>query len=148
VVAGPDGWGTDALAAASRSARHGDRICRLGYLSERERRDLVAGATVFAYPSLYEGFGHPPLEAMAAGVPVVAGRAGALPEVLGDAAVLVDPLDEDDLASGLVTALGDDTRRVELVARGYDRVTRYSWPEAAGAFVDLYRRLHTTAVAR
>ncbi|MGH9049931.1 MAG: glycosyltransferase family 4 protein, partial [Acidimicrobiia bacterium] len=105
VVAGPDGWDADAFASACASARHRSRIRRLGYLSEPDRRDLVAGATLFAYPSLYEGFGHPPLEAMAAGVPVVAARAGALPEVLGDAALLIDPRDEDELAAGLATAL-------------------------------------------
>ncbi len=75
VVAGPDGWGRENFVAAVTAARHRDRIRRLDYVSEADRRDLVAGAAVFAYPSLYEGFGHPPLEAMAAGVPVVAGRA-------------------------------------------------------------------------
>ncbi|MGH8982932.1 MAG: glycosyltransferase family 4 protein [Acidimicrobiia bacterium] len=147
VVAGPDGWDGDAFAAACGSARHRDRIRRIGYLPEAQRRDLVAGASVFAYPSLYEGFGHPPLEAMAAGVPVVGGRAGALPEVLGDAAILVDPLDEDDIGAGLATVLGDDARRAELVARGRERVTRYQWPEAADDFAGLYRRLHATAGA-
>jgi glycosyltransferase involved in cell wall biosynthesis len=146
VVAGPDGWGSDDLATACGSARHRNRIRRLGYLSEHDRRDLVAGAAVFAYPSLYEGFGHPPLEAMAAGIPVVAGRAGALPEVLGDGALLVDPLDESELAAALATVLADDARRRELVARGRDRAVRYSWERAGDEFVALYRRLHATAV--
>lgn len=148
VVAGPDGWDGDAFAAAWDSARHRDRIRRLGYVSEPDRRDLVAGATVFAYPSLYEGFGHPPLEAMAAGVPVVAGRAGALPEVLGDAAVLVDPTDDDDLSAGLAAALDDAALRTGLVTRGHQRVHGYSWERAADELVGLYRHVYTTAVAR
>ena len=75
---------------------------RLGYVSDGQRRDLLAGAAALAYPSRYEGFGFPPLEAMAAGVPVVAARSGAIPEVVGDAAVLVDPDDVDALAAALL----------------------------------------------
>ena len=91
VIGGPDGWGVEEFEAACAAAAHGDRITRLGYVDDRQRRDLLAGATVLAYPSIYEGFGHPPLEAMQAGVPVVASSAGALAEVLGDAALLPDP---------------------------------------------------------
>jgi glycosyltransferase involved in cell wall biosynthesis len=147
VVAGPDGWDTDAFASACASARHRGRIRRLGYVSEADRRDLVAGATVFAYPSLYEGFGHPPLEAMAAGVPVVASRAGALPEVLGDAALLIDPHDQDALADGLATALDDEALRTTLVERGRGRAQSFSWTRAADELVGLYERLHAAPVA-
>lgn len=147
-VAGPDGWDRDAFAAACASARHRDRIRRLGYVSEPDRRDLVAGASVFAYPSLYEGFGHPPLEAMAAGIPVVAGRAGALPEVLGDAAVLVDPSDESALAEGIASLADDEGLRARLIARGHERVTGFSWSRAADELTALYRQLHTAAVAQ
>ncbi|MGQ0805384.1 MAG: glycosyltransferase family 4 protein, partial [Actinomycetota bacterium] len=143
VVAGPDGWDLDAFTAAVAAARHGDRIHRLGYVSEADRRDLVAGAALFAYPSHYEGFGHPPLEAMAAGIPVVAGDAGALPEVLGDAAMLIDPDDEAALADALVAGLDDETLRAELAARGRERVTRYSWERAADELARLYHRLQT-----
>jgi alpha-1,3-rhamnosyl/mannosyltransferase len=141
VVAGPDGWDRDAFKAARAAARHGDRIRRLDYVSENDRRDLVAGAALFAYPSHYEGFGHPPLEAMAAGIPVVAGDAGALPEVLGDAALLVDPGDEAALAEALVAGLDDKTLRAALAARGRERVTRYSWERAADELARLYHRL-------
>ncbi len=140
VVAGADGWGRDAFTAACDAARHGDRIQRLGYVGERDRRDLLAGATVFAYPSHYEGFGHPPLEAMAARIPVVASDAGALPETLGDAALLVDPSDDDALAEQLDRVLRDAELRDSLITRGTERVGRFSWPRAAADFVDLYRR--------
>ncbi|MEX2267052.1 MAG: glycosyltransferase family 1 protein [Acidimicrobiia bacterium] len=141
VVAGPDGWGVEEFDAAVADARHGDRILRLGYVDDDDRVDLLAGATVLAYPSIYEGFGHPPLEAMQAGIPVVASNAGALPEVLGDAALLPDPADVDALADALRTVLADDDVRAQLIARGRERVTRYTWDRAGAELADLYRRV-------
>ncbi len=141
VVAGADGWGADEFGAAWSAAKHADRVVRHGYVSDTERRDLLAGARLLAYPSIYEGFGLSPLEAMGARVPVVAARAGALPETLGDAAVLVDPSDVDGLADALGRVVHDDDLRRDLVARGCGRVEQYSWPEIAPRFVDLYRSL-------
>jgi alpha-1,3-rhamnosyl/mannosyltransferase len=96
---------------------------------------------VLAYPSRYEGFGLVPLEAMGAGIPVVASRAGALPEVLGDAAVLVDPDDVGGLAAALEQASGDDALREALVRKGRAWVARYSWARAGDRFFDLYKSL-------
>ncbi|MBV8949854.1 MAG: glycosyltransferase family 4 protein [Actinobacteria bacterium] len=141
VVAGPSGWGAEALAEATRVARASDRIRRIGYVSPAERADLLAGATLFAYPSLYEGFGFPPLEAMAAGVPVVAGAAGALPEVVGDAALFVDPHDADAVAAGLARLTDDETCRADLIARGRARAATYSWDIAVDEMLKLYRSL-------
>lgn len=141
VVAGPPGWGSEAFEAALDASRASSRIRRLGYVSDRDRRDLLAGARAFAYPSVYEGFGFPPLEAMTAGVPVVAGAAGSLPEVLGDAAILVDPYDVDAIAGALMSVSADETRRAELVARGTERVHRYTWPRAGDGMLALYRSL-------
>ena len=141
VVAGADGWGASEFQAARTAAKHADRVVRLGYVSDTERRDLLSGARALAYPSIYEGFGLSPLEAMGAGVPVVAARAGALPETLGDAAVLVDPSDVDGLAGALDRVVHDEELRRELVVRGCRLVERYSWPQIAPRFVDLYRSL-------
>jgi glycosyltransferase involved in cell wall biosynthesis len=141
VIAGPDGWGVGEFDAAVERARHGDRVLRLGYIDDHDRLDLLAGATVLAYPSIYEGFGHPPLEAMQAGIPVVASNAGALPEVLGDAALLPDPADVEALAEALRTVLTDDDVRAQLIARGRKRVTRYTWDRAGSELADLYRRV-------
>jgi glycosyltransferase involved in cell wall biosynthesis len=138
VIAGPDGWGVQDLEAAITGARHRDRIVRLGWVTASERAGLLAGAAVFAYPSVYEGFGFPPLEAMAVGVPVVASTAGALPEVLGDAADLVAPGDTDALAGALRRVLGDDARRAALVRRGRDQVARYSWEECGDGLLAVY----------
>jgi len=145
VVAGPDGWGTSAFEDAVRHARHGDRVVRLGYVDNAARADLLAGARVLVYPSLDEGFGHPPLEAMRAGVPVVAARAGALPEVLGDAAMLAEPSSVPALAAALHDAVSDDATRARLVAAGRERGARYTWERATGELVELYRRLASRA---
>ena len=141
VVAGPDGWDRGQLVAAVAESTARERIVRLGYVTDEQRLNLLAGASVFAYPSVYEGFGFPPLEAMTAGVPVVAGRAGSLPEVLGDAATLVDPSDTDALAIALLDLLQDDGARNEHIARGRAQAARYSWERMAAEVVDLYRAL-------
>src|SRR5262249_47673826 len=106
---GAGGCGRPGHAPQPRRRRR--RPGRLGYVSDTDRRDLLAGARVLAYPSIYEGFGLSPLEAMGAGVPVVAARAGALPETLGDAAVMVDPADVDALGAALDRVLHDDELR-------------------------------------
>lgn len=140
VLAGPDGWGAEALTDAVAGARCVQRIVRLGWVGDDDRAGLLAGATVLAYPSRYEGFGFPPLEAMAAGIPVVATAAGALPEVLGDAAVLVPVGDTDALAGALADLLDDPAARAAMVERGRLRVDRYRWDRGAGDMVALYRR--------
>ena len=141
VVAGPDGWGVAEFTEAVDRARHRHRIRRIGWLEDAARGDLLAGAAVLAYPSRYEGFGFPPLEAMQAGIPVVASTAGSLPEVLGDAAVLVHPADVDGLAAALTRVVGDEALAADLVRRGRARADGYRWDRAAEAFVATYQRL-------
>jgi glycosyltransferase involved in cell wall biosynthesis len=139
VVAGGRGWGADAFDAATAAAHHRDRVHAPGYVSATDRRDLLAGASVLAFPSHYEGFGFPPIEAMVAGVPVVTTRAGAVPEVVDDAALLVGPDDVDALASALHTVLTDDDVRRSLVARGHERHGAFSWTRTVDGLLDLYR---------
>ncbi len=142
VLAGPPGWDSARVQSAVDSIRARDRVVQLGFVSDTDRAHLLAGATVFAYPSVYEGFGFPPLEAMQCGIPVVAGAAGALPEVLGDAARLVDPMDVDALSAAISSlATVEGSERAELVRRGRVRVTRYDWDTTASRMVDLYRSI-------
>jgi glycosyltransferase involved in cell wall biosynthesis len=138
VIAGPDAWGSEALTTAIEQSPNRRRIRRLGYIGAEEKAALLAAATVFAYPSLYEGFGLPPLEAMTVGVPVVATMAGALPEILGDAAVLVPPGDITALAGGLADLLQDEGGRAARVEEGRRRASAYSWERCADEMIELY----------
>ncbi|MGH9025003.1 MAG: glycosyltransferase family 4 protein, partial [Acidimicrobiia bacterium] len=144
VVAGPDGVDRPAFEAAIAAAHHGDRVRWIRYVPNNARGDLLAGAAAFAYPSRYEGFGFPPLEAMRAGVPVVATKTGSLPEVLGDAALLTPVEDDDALAAALDRLLRDDELRANLVRRGAAQAAKFGWPRAVSEFADLYRRVAAT----
>jgi glycosyltransferase involved in cell wall biosynthesis len=110
-------------------------------LSDVEVAALYRGATLFVYPSHYEGFGFAPLQALAAGVPVVASSAGSLPEVLGDAALFVDPRSVDEIAGGIVRLLTDAAAAGELAARGARQAARYRWDAAARTTLDAFRQV-------
>jgi glycosyltransferase involved in cell wall biosynthesis len=107
------------------------RVALTGYVSERDKRALLAGAQALAFPSLYEGFGFPVLEAFAAGVPVLTSNASSLPEVAGEAAVLVDPRDAEAIAGGLERLLDDDGLREGLRRAGAERVRSFTWAATA-----------------
>ena len=140
VHVGPPGWGSDALDRAVAGMARPDLVVRLGRRSDDDLRDLYGAARLVAYPSVYEGFGLPVLEAMSAGVPVVATDVAALAEVAGDAAVLVPVGDVDALADAIRLVWSDERRRRELAARGRSRSTRYTWDACVDGIVDLYRQ--------
>jgi len=112
-----------------------------GYLAPDELARLYASASALAYPSLYEGFGLPPLEAMACGTPVVTSNLSALPEVVGDAGVLVDPQDVDALAVAMWRILSDEQLRASLIDKGFKRAAVFSWDKAAQETLSLYHSL-------
>ena len=130
VTAGADSWGRVDFGGAF--------IRKLGKVSDDELHRLYAGAACLAIPSLHEGFGLPALEAMAAGAPVVAANTSALPEVTGGAAVLVDPLDPEDIAEGLERAI---TERGAMIPAGRARAAAFSWARTAALTMDVYREL-------
>ena len=131
ILAGRPGWGTEALLRRIQSRGLADRVHLLGYVPSADLGPLLSGTQLFVLPSLYEGFGFPLVEAMAAGVPAVASNASAIPEVAGDAAILVDPLDIDAWAEAMGRALEDETLRAELIERGLERAKRFSWNRCA-----------------
>jgi glycosyltransferase involved in cell wall biosynthesis len=118
-----------------------ERLCFTGYLSDEELRGLYSSCKVFVYPSIYEGFGLPPLEAMACGAPVIAGRIPSLQEVLGSTARFVDPLDVNELARTIVELLDDENKRQMLAAAGLEHAAKFSWEKTAHQTLDLYRQL-------
>jgi alpha-1,3-rhamnosyl/mannosyltransferase len=132
-------------AVAALPSRVADRICLAGPVSGPVRRTLLDGAFALAYPSRYEGFGFPPLEAMQAGVPVVASRTGAVMEVAGPAAELADPDDVDDWAAALQRLLADPDRRAHLIDAGRRHAASFSWEATAAGLAGLYRRLASSS---
>ncbi|MFQ5944888.1 MAG: glycosyltransferase family 4 protein [Anaerolineae bacterium] len=131
ILAGRSGWGIETLLRRIQSRGLTDRIHLLGYVPSADLGPLLSGAQLLVLPSLYEGFGFPLVEAMAAGVPSVASDVSALSEVAGDAAILVDPLDIDAWAEAMGRGLEDEPLRAELIERGLERAKRFSWETSA-----------------
>ena len=110
-------------------------------MTNAQLRALFRGAAAFIYPSLYEGFGLPVLEAMASGTPVITSKAGSLEEIAGDAALYVDPQDASAIGDAILAIINDPARRSTLVAAGHARVGRYSWAAAARQTIEIYERV-------
>jgi glycosyltransferase involved in cell wall biosynthesis len=119
------------LLGLARAVGVADRLVFLGEVPDERLPALYRGAAAFVFPSLHEGFGLPPLEAMACGTPVVSSLATSLPEVVGNAAVAVDPLDVDSIANGIDRVVGDEQLRRQLRARGFAQAARFSWDDTA-----------------
>jgi alpha-1,3-rhamnosyl/mannosyltransferase len=140
VLAGADGWGSDEVARRIQSLRRAGRLTYLGYVPDEARPALINGARGFVYPSLYEGFGLPVLEAMACGVPVLASNVSSLPEVVGSAGLMVDPADVDAIAQGMVRLWEDEALRRELSTRGLQQAAGFSWETTAKQTLKAYAR--------
>jgi glycosyltransferase involved in cell wall biosynthesis len=136
VIAGPEGWGSPETLARIRA-----EATYLGYVPEAHLPGLIAGASAFVYPSLYEGFGFPVVQAMAAGAPVVTSNTSCLPEIAGDAGLLVDPRSPSEIAGAIARLLDSESLRADLAARGRERAQLFKWETCAARTLDLFRRV-------
>ena len=141
VVAGKSAWGSPELRSRIEANGLSDHVKLLGYVDEADLPSLYAGAEVFSLPSIAEGFGLPALEAMACGTPVVASNTTAMPEVCGDAALLVDPLNTEALADAVSRLRTDSQLRAAMIERGFRRAATFSWESTARATVAVLERV-------
>lgn len=141
VIAGPAGWNNRNILRAIARSRHRDAIMRLGYVSEEHKPSLYRLAHALVFPSFYEGFGLPALEAMASGTPVIASFAASLSEVVGNAGLLVDPYRPSEMADAIASVLESPTLRAELSSRGRTRSARFSWRACAEKTSEVFRHI-------
>ena len=140
VIAGGRGWMDSPIYQAVEQAQLADRVHFIGFAKEADLPALYSMAACVAYPSLYEGFGFPVLEAMACGTPVITSTVSSMPEVAGDAALLVDPYDTGAIADALRQLLADEALRADLVARGFEQAAQFTWARTARQLSAIYRR--------
>lgn len=138
IIAGGAGWKGDDIFKTWKNSPYKDDIKFLGYIGREEKVCLYNLASLFVYPSFYEGFGFPPLEAMACGTPVIASFSSSLPEILGTAALLVDPYDCKDMAMAIERILKSDELRNNFIERGLDKAREFSWEKTAGEYLKTY----------
>jgi glycosyltransferase involved in cell wall biosynthesis len=139
IIAGKKGWLYDGIFEKARSLT--DNIHFTGYIPEEDKPGLLAGALFFCFPSLYEGFGLPPLEAMACGTPVLCSNAASLPEVVGDAGLLVDPFSVEEIADGMERLYTNEILRTDMKQKGITQAARFDWERSSGELFKIYESL-------
>lgn len=139
VIVGRKLWLADEIFAEVRKQRWADDVILTGYVSDEDLPKLYRQATAFVYPSLFEGFGLPPVEAMACGTPVVTSNVSSLPEVTGEAALLIDPLDQSAIESALLQITGNQVLRARLRSQGTEQAKKFTWQATAEKTLQLYR---------
>jgi glycosyltransferase involved in cell wall biosynthesis len=140
VLAGKCAWLYEETLRTIKELQVSDSVILTGYVPESDLPVLYSGALCFVYPSYFEGFGLPPLEAMKCGVPVIVGNRTSLPEVVGDSAILVDPFDAEAIAGAMDKLISDSNLRAELAARGLARAKLFDWRETARQTLTVYQR--------
>jgi glycosyltransferase involved in cell wall biosynthesis len=137
---GVSGWkNNDIFKTAQETPILKNRIIFTGYIPDEDLSAIYSGATAFIYPSLYEGFGLPPLEAMQCGTPVITSNTSSLPEVVGDAGIMINPTDEDALCQAILTIIQDSQLRKTLSEKGRERAQQFSWAKCAEETVKVYQ---------
>jgi glycosyltransferase involved in cell wall biosynthesis len=143
VIVGRKLWLASEIFDEVKRQRWADDVILTGYVADEDLPALYRAARAFVYPSLFEGFGLPPLEAMASGTPVVTSDVSSLPEITGDAALLIDPNDERALANALIEIMNNDRLRAELREKGIAQAKKFTWREAAEITLRLYKEAYT-----
>ena len=141
MIVGKRGWLYDDFFAGLEGSPTQEAVIFPGYVPDADLPAIYTGAQALVLPSLYEGFGLPILEAMGCGTPVVCSRTSSLPEVAGDAGILIDPGDSDDLAAGIARVIQDSVLRQELMQRGLSQAARFSWQRTAQETLAVYRQV-------
>jgi glycosyltransferase involved in cell wall biosynthesis len=141
VITGAGGWGESRLAQLPTELGIADSVLFTGFVTDEALPHLYANADFFVYPSLYEGFGLPVLEAMACGTPVIASNTSSIPEVAGDAGILVDPSSEGELVAAMMQLAGDGRLRDDLKKRGINRAASFSWERTAQETFAVYGKV-------
>ena len=141
VLARGKGWQDEEIYKTAAKIEFSEDVIFTGYISPEEKNTLYQNASVFVFPSVYEGFGIPPLEAMAMGCPVVCTNAASLPEVVHDAAHFVDPFNEKSIAEGIIRVLSDREYANDLVKRGYMQHKRFTWDRSAQQLLEVCREV-------
>jgi alpha-1,3-rhamnosyl/mannosyltransferase len=139
VIVGMKGWLTEGIEAEISALAAKGQVRPLGYLSDEALQRLYAGAAMLVYPSIYEGFGLPALEAMASGIPVITSDRSSLPEVVGDVGITVDPADDEGLAEAMRRLAEDPGERRDRGVRGRERARGFSWAHCAEETERVYR---------
>jgi len=141
VLAGGSGWRNRPIYRAWEESPYRRDIKFLGYVSAREKELLYRRAEVFIYPSYYEGFGLPPLEAMARNLPVITSNVSSLPEVVGSAALTINPYDINEIAKALELVVTDSQVRTRLIKAGQEQIHNFSWEKTAKQYLELFKSL-------
>jgi alpha-1,3-rhamnosyl/mannosyltransferase len=141
VIVGMNGWGMESFSDSLKHMIRRGEVRLPGYVAQADLPALYSGARLFVYPSLYEGFGLPPLEAMACGVPVIASNRASLPEVVGDAGLLVEPLDDGGIAMHMRALIEDDALHARLSTAGRQRAESFTWRKFALETLAIYRKV-------
>jgi len=141
VIAGSKGWLYKDIFKVANSSFVKDDIIFAGFINDQDKPILYNSAELFVYPSFYEGFGFPPLEAMLCGVPVITSNFSSLPEAVGDAAVMVDPYNLDELAEAMQMVLADDKLRNILIQKGFERVKKFNWKKCAEETLEVLKSI-------
>jgi len=141
VIAGANGWKNKKIYRQWSLSPYKNDVIFLGYISQKEKDILYSKSSIFAYPSFYEGFGFPPLEAMTYGLPVVCSNVSSLPEVVGNAGIMINPFKPEELATAIKMILSDDSLRQNLIVKGFAQIKKFSWEKTAEEYLKVFKEL-------